>query len=39
VREEAERAGLAVLARMDGNLRYEKSEPVPGLSIALVKPA
>jgi predicted TPR repeat methyltransferase len=39
VREEAERAGLALLARMDCTLRYEKSEPVPGFSIALAKPA
>jgi predicted TPR repeat methyltransferase len=38
VREEAARSGLAFLARMDATLRYEKSEPVPGFSIALRKP-
>jgi predicted TPR repeat methyltransferase len=39
VREEAARSGLTFLARMDAILRYEKSEPVPGFSIALKKPA
>jgi predicted TPR repeat methyltransferase len=38
VREEAARLDLAFLARMDATLRYEKSEPVPGFSIALRKP-
>jgi predicted TPR repeat methyltransferase len=37
VREEAARSGLAFVARMDATLRYERSEPVPGFSIALRK--
>ena len=38
LRDEAARAGLGYVARMDCTLRYEKEQPVPGFAVALRKP-